>query len=119
MFTPSSLLVLGSCRSQSHNLSSDQIPFENAILVGCWGFFSWVHCFFILDLHSVTGDQDFLLLKHCGKMLFISSGSPRVVRENIYCLMNSLCQVRNNPRYVFAVSLWSGLISGAKYALQV
>lgn len=93
------------------------------VLVGCllaWRFFFFFlgAVFFILDLHSITGDQDFLLLKHCGKTPFISLGSPRVVLENIYCLINSLCQVRNNPRYVFAVSFWSGLIFGAKYALQ-
>lgn len=117
MFTPSSLLVLGSCRCQSHSVSSDQIPFENTILVGYWVFFLGAF-FFILDLHSITGDQDLLLLKHCGKMLLISSGSPRVVLVNIYCLINSLCQVRNNPRYVLAVSFWSDLISGVKDALQ-
>lgn len=109
MFSPSSLLVLASCRCQSQNPSSDQIPLENAVCVGwllaCLAFFFFLGAgFFILDLHSITGDQDFLLLKHCGKTPFISLGSPRVVLENIYCLINSLCQVRNNPRYVFVVS---------------
>lgn len=111
MFTPSSLLVLASCRCQSENLSRDQIPLENA-------FFFFPECFFVLDLHSVTGGPDFLLFKHSGKLLFISSGSPRVVLEYICCLVNTLCQVKNNTRYVFAVSFWSGIIPGAKYALQ-
>lgn len=97
--------------------SSDQIPLENTVCVG-WVFFSWVRFFFILDLHSITSDQDFLLIKHCGETLFNSSGSRRVVLENIYCLINSLCQIRHNPRYVFAVLFWSYFISGTKYVLQ-
>lgn len=84
MFAPSSLLVLASCRYQSENLSSDQFLLKMPFFSGC---------FYILDLYSVT-DLDSLLLKHCGELLFISSGSPRVVLENIYCLINSLCQVK-------------------------
>lgn len=63
MFAPSSLLVLANCRCQSENLSGDQIPIEDA-------FFLFPECFFVLDLHSVTNDLDFFLLKHCGKLFF-------------------------------------------------